>query len=185
MTDRDSAIRNYLNYLHNPASAINQAAIDAAEASVASAGDVLEKARALSRLEIAKQVDGSSLRDAFIANAASWVSDNQVTPAALRQLGVSDSDLSAAGLIVKGTRGRKGGKGSGGVKRNRTSIPDVQALIPQGRFTINDLMAKSGASVATVRKAIDLNIAAGKAINHGPLANHNNRGRAPIIFEGL
>jgi hypothetical protein len=99
-------------------------------------------------------------------------------------LGVSDADLAAAGLIVKTGRGRKAAK-VGGARRSRTSIPDVQAMIPHGRFTINDLIRASGASVATVRKAIDLHIAAGKAVSHGPDANHSNRGRAPIIFEGL
>jgi hypothetical protein len=185
MTDRDSAIRNYLNYLANPSSAINQSAIDAAEAAVASASDVLERVKALSRLDAAKHVDGSALRDGFIANAAAWATDNQVSPSAFRQLGVSESDLVSAGVVVKGVRGRKAGKTLGGPKRSRTSIPDVRAMIPHGRFTISELIRASGASVATVRKAIDLHIADGKVVSHGPDANHANRGRAPIIFEGL
>jgi hypothetical protein len=183
MAERDDDIRNYLNFLADPSTAVDPAKVAAAQHAVNNATDLLDKARALSALEAARDVNGGDLRARFLISASGWARDNQITPGALRTLGVSNTDLAEAGLISRGTAGRKAGKVAG-TARNRVSIPAVQAMIPTGRFTINDLIASTGASVATVRKAIDLDIAAGKVTALGPTTNHASRGRAPLQFDG-
>jgi hypothetical protein len=184
MTERDDAVRRYLHFLADPSTAIDHGAISAAEAAVAHATDVLDRAKAMSQLERVRQVDGSQLRAAFLVHASGWAADNAVSASVLKELGVSDRDLADAGLVSRAARGKRAGRVGSGA-RTRTNLSDVQAMIPRGRFTIKDLIGASGASVATVRKAIEASMAAGKVIEHGPVANAGSRGRAPIVYEGL
>jgi hypothetical protein len=49
-------------------------------------------------------------------------------------------------------------------------------------FTLADVMAKTGGSAATVRKAAESLCSSGELTNRGPDPTHASRGRAPFLY---
>lgn len=184
-TEDEHAVRRYLQWLADPASLRDEAAVAAAQHIIDGATDPIEKLKAVESRRRAEAVDGSELRDEFVNRARRWAATNDVSGDAFRELGVSVSDLRDAGFSVSNGGPRRssgaGATGSGG--RPRTSAADIEASIPDGRpFTISDIEAASGASNVTVRKVVAGMIEAGTVVDLGPDKQHEGRGRAPLLY---
>ncbi len=170
------AVRSYLQWLEDPDSVRDHAAIADATAASQNAHDPLDRLKALSALQALEAADGESFRVGFVSNAAAWASDNAVTPEAFAKLGVPSDVLADAGLVK--TRVIS----SSGKRRTRVNPDAVRAAVPSVAFTIADLEATSGASTATVRKVIAEMIEAGTLRDLGADRKHTGRGRAPLLF---
>lgn len=177
MSTPESAVRSYLQWLEDPDSVRDHAAIAEATSTAQNAQDPLERLKALSALQALEAVDGDSFRTGFVANAALWARENNVTPEAFAALGVPADVLADAGLVTARRAAASGGK-----RRTRVSPEAVMAAIPDRSFTIADLEAASGASTATVRKVIAEMTEAGTLRDLGPDQKHSGRGRAPLLF---
>lgn len=173
----EEAVRSYLRWLEDPTSMRDAEAIAAATEEAASAADPLDRLRALSRLQALETVDGDSFRDGFVAEAALWARENNVTPEAFVTYGIPTEVLRDAGILHDPKPARRSAK-----PRTRVSPEAVRAAIPSGPFTIAELEQASGASTATVRKVIAEMTEAGTLLDLGPDQQHSGRGRAPLRF---
>lgn len=178
MSTPEVAVRSYLQWLEDPDSVRDHAAIAEATSAASNAADPLDRLRALSALQALEAVDGDSFRAGFVDNAASWARENGVTTEAFVTIGVPNDVLVDAGLLEsRGTSGPPLRK-----RRTRISPDAVRAAIPTGSFTIAQLEQASGASTATVRKVIAEMTDAGTLRDLGPDQTHAGRGRAPLLF---
>lgn len=177
MTTAEDAVRSYLEYLKDPESIRDVAAIAEAQQTADAAQDPIERAKALSAVRRLEAVDGSAVRAGFVANAKSWVESNDIVADVLSEMGVPNDAMREAGLVAS-----KAPAAPSGRKRTRVSPDVVKAAVPSGSFSIADLEAASGASTATVRKVIAEMVDAGMLVDLGPDESHSGRGRAPLLF---
>ncbi|MBX3284192.1 MAG: hypothetical protein KF703_02515 [Actinobacteria bacterium] len=191
--DPESAVRRYLAWLDDPASAVDQEAVARAEAALAAATDPIDRLHAAAARERARAADASSIATAFVRSARAYAEAEGIPVEAFRALGVPDDVLGEAGFAVPSSRGRRGPSASG-TRRARSSAPrapqipvgQIKAVAEQmpKQFTLAQLAeAAGGGSPVTVRKAVDELIAEGRAAKLGPDANHTGPGRAPTIYE--
>lgn len=176
MSTPEVAVRSYLQWLEDPDSVRDHAAIAEANAASQNASDPIDRLKALSTLQSLRAVDGASFRAGFVQHAAAWATENSVTPEAFSTLGVPSDVLADAGLVKQRL------VSSSGKRRTRVSPDTVKEAVPSVAFTIADLEATSGASTATVRKVIAEMIEAGTLRDLGPDQKHTGRGRAPLLF---
>jgi hypothetical protein len=195
LTAAETAVRRYLQYLADPGSLRDDAAVEAAEKAVAEAGDPIEKLRALSALERAGRVDGTHLTRGFLLHARAWAEANGITVGAFQALGVPDDVLAGAGFPVGRKANRKParaaresdvvGDDSGRQRAPRTSRSTIEEHITErsGTFTIADVLQAVGGTPMTVSKVVSDLVALGTVRKLGPDPHHNSRGRAPILYE--
>ncbi len=177
----EQSVRSYLLWLDDPDALRDEAAIAKAEAAVDKATDPIDRLKALAKLEALQKVDGATYEAGFVENAKDWAETNDVSASNFAALGVPASVLSAAGFPVRG--GRRGGRARSGGRRTRTSPEAVRAAVPaKGQFTVADVIAASGASMATVRKVVGEMVAEGLVVDLGPDQGHSGRGRAPLMY---
>lgn len=187
----EDAVRRYLEWLEDPSSVVDDEAVARAEAAVAEARDPLARLHALADLEHARQVDGGSIEEDFVAHARAYAEAESIPVAAFQAAGVPDDVLRRAGFSVGGRRrsgsssaGRR--SGGGGRRAPQVSIEEVKAAalrLPK-QFTLADVAREAGGgSPQTVRKAVDDLISEGKARRIGPKPDHRGRGRAPTLYE--
>ncbi len=182
MSEAESSVRRYLQFLQDPSSARDEAAISAAQAAVDSAKDVIDRIKALAVLERASTADAEEIRSGFVLHAKAWATENGVTAAAFRQMQVPATALMEAG-VLDGSPARKGkAKGSAAARSARVGIHAIQDAIPAGDFTLSDLMERAGGSPATVRKAVEALVGTGVVERVGSDPKHQGRGRAPILY---
>ncbi len=195
------AVRRYLEFVLNPASARDEDLIASLEAQVTSETDVIAKLRLLSNLDRAKQVDGSALLDGFVRHGRRWATDNQITVAALKTIGVSPVVLAEAGFDLghgsihdrrlggpqdRTSRRSRSERASGsprprGANVSGTVVKQWALQQPQS-FTMAEAMTAVGASLMTVKKAVTELVADGKVQSNGHIARAGVRGRAPEHF---
>jgi hypothetical protein len=184
------AVRKYLEFVRDPATARDDAAISSTQAELQRTTDVLDRVRLLSKLERLEQADGEALRQGFVKHARLWSAVNHATVAAFRGLGVNDIVLAEAGFDL-GRGKRAGGKSkaaSGGIRRPRAeSVSSASirqwALSQPGSFTMAEVMAGAGGSLMTVKKVTSEMVSAHELRSLGQIANPGVRGRAPERFE--
>jgi hypothetical protein len=181
----EQAIVRYLDFLADPASARDEAAISAAREAVSRASSPLDKLKALSALERAEQVDGTHLVTAFIRHAKTWADANNVTAAAFGQMGVPDDVLRGAGLA---TGSRKGPGLTIKVARQRAAAVSQSTIVAHirtidGLFTLGDVMRATGATPNTTTTAVKAMLTQGELVSHGPDPNHSGKGRAPFLYQ--
>lgn len=189
------AVRRYLEFVLNPASARDDELISSLEAQVTAESDVVAKLVLLSDLERAKRVDGSALLDGFVRFGRRWADLNQITVGALKAVGVSPVVLAEAGFdlghgSIHDRAARKTRDASTRVaspKRQRGTnvsgtVVKQWALQQPGSFTMAEAMAAAGASLMTVKKAVTELIADGRVRSNGHIARAGVRGRAPEHF---
>ncbi len=176
----EEAVRNYLQYLDDPDSLRDDAKIAELEAAAASAGDAIERLRALDALAKANVVDGSQVRMAFVAHAKAWADGEGIDVAAFRAMGVPADVLRDAGF--GGPAPRRSRPSSDGGTRSRVTQAEIRAAVPSAPFTKKDLVATSGASIGSVTKVIDEMIASGELENRGQDPDWAGRGRVPTLY---
>lgn len=190
----ESAVRRYLAWIDDPASAVDQDAVARAEATFAAASDPIDRLHAAAARERAKAADAEAISADFIAHARTYAVAEGIPAEAFRRLGVNDSVLSEAGFAVPSSRGRRGPAAkdrahstrASGPRAPQVSVSQVKAAahrMPK-QFTLAQLADQAGGgSPVTVRKAVQELISEGRAAKLGADPNHSGRGRAPTIYE--
>jgi hypothetical protein len=188
-TSPEDAVRSYLTWLDDPSSAIDQSAVERADAEFASATDPLAKLHAAAARERARTADADALVSRFVAHAKAYADAADIPVEAFRALGVDDDVLARAGFDVP-RRGRGSAaparRSSGRPRAAQIGVGQLKAVAVQmpKRFTLAQLADKAGGgSPATVRKAVEELIAEGRAASLGPDTEHVGPGRAPTLYE--
>ena len=191
LTSPEDAVRQYLAWVDDPSSAVDQAAVDAADADFAAATDPIAKLHAAAARERARTADADALVARFVAHARAYADAAAIPVEAFRAVGVADDVLARAGFHVPSGRGRgpaaPARRNSGARPRARhipvSQLKAVAVQMPK-RFTLAHLADKAGGgSPATVRKAVEELVAEGRAANLGPDPDHRGPGRAPTLYE--
>jgi hypothetical protein len=182
--DAETAVRNYLLYLEDPAQLIDQAEMTRLRAAAKSATDPLERLRAVDGLRQLEEGGGERYREAFCAHAKAWAEANGIRPSSFREVGVDEATLRAAGFSVRGSGRRAPARRAPRSGRSMVRTDAVKAAAGRmaGTFTLADLSAASGASPMTIRKAVEELTAAGAVERLGPTPNWSQPGRAPIQY---
>jgi hypothetical protein len=182
----ETAVRSYLLYLEDPAALRDESAIAEHSKAVANATDPIDKLKALAALASASTIDEAPLRDGFVTHAKAWAEAQSVPPGAFRELKVPDDVLRAAGFTVPSSGGRQG-RAASAVRQRAKAVPveEIKAhvLAQKGTFLLADVINGAGGSQATVRKALDELIDAGKVQKLGPVPDYKGRGRAPLQYK--
>ena len=183
----EQAIRRYLQWLGDPNSIVDVAAIDAAELTARQTTDVIEKLKALSRVENLRAGDAASVRRAFLEHAKTWGAANEISAASWIRLGVPPEVLREAGIT--GNRGASRPTRSVSTRSQSSSV-SVGTIVAHvatltAPFVLAEIVDAVGGSPMTLRKAIDQLVADGVVRRLGPDSRHNGRGRAPIRYENV
>ncbi|HET6953252.1 MAG TPA: hypothetical protein VFI47_22925 [Acidimicrobiales bacterium] len=189
-TSPEDFVRQYLLFLDDPGKLRDPAEIQRRTQAVLAADDPIAKLKALAELERAATVEEEPLRKGFIDHARAWAEGEGVPAGAFRELGVPDDVLRSAGFEVP--EGRPGRTRGGSDRRNGEARPRARAvtvdqikahLLDRAEpFILADVMGAIGGSPATVRKAVDELVEAGRVVRLGVDPNHEGRGRAPIRY---
>ena len=194
-TSAEQAVRRYLAWIEDPDSAVDQDALEAAEAAFASATDPIAKLHAAAAREKAASADVSAIEHDFVVHAKAYADAEQIPASAFEALGVGVDVLKQAGFAVASpTRGRPPStssspapiRSSGAPRAPQVSVSAIKAAAAQmpKQFTLAQLADKAGGgSPVTVRKAVDELIAEGRAAKLGPAPDHQGPGRAPTLYE--
>ncbi|HWH35233.1 MAG TPA: hypothetical protein VNT56_07925 [Acidimicrobiales bacterium] len=181
----EGAVRLYLMYLEDPTKLVDETAVKKAQDAVNSAKDPLDRLQALAALDRARQADGEQLRKDFVAQASAYAEAQGIPASAFREMGVPADVLAEAGFDG-GRRRRRSSSASGRARAPRVPLEDIKAAVSRlsKRFTLAELAdAAGGGSPATLRKAVDELISAGKLTKLGPKEDHQGRGRAPTVYQ--
>ncbi|WP_421118991.1 hypothetical protein ACE2AJ_16715 [Aquihabitans daechungensis] len=193
-TSPEHAVRRYLAWIEDPSSAVDQEAVDAAEAAFAAATDPIAKLHAAAAKERAASADVSAIEHDFVVHAKAYADAEQIPAAAFAALGVGADVLKQAGFAVSPPRGRRPStssspgpiRSSGAPRAPQVSVAAIKAVAVQmpKQFTLGQLADKAGGgSPVTVRKAVDELIAEGRAAKIGPATDHQGPGRAPTVYQ--
>ena len=132
LTDEEDAVRRYLTWIEDPGSLRDEGHIADLRSKIDAASDPIEKIHLASDLHRAMQVDGTELRDRFVAVAKRWAHANGIVPEAFLQLGVPADDLRQAGFDVSGSPRRRSDVGTVGPssrRATRTSTEEIRAAL--------------------------------------------------------
>lgn len=190
----EQAIRRYLLWLNDPSSIVDSAAIDEAERVAKDTTDVIEKLKALSRVEHLRLGDSAAVKRAFLEHAKVWGDAHEISAASWIRLGVPPEVLREAGIT-----GNRGGAGRAAAARPAVARPvaaprrtaGASVTIGQivdhvktmtGPFVLTDIADQVGGSPMTIRKAMEQLVADGKVERLGTDPKYSGRGRAPIRY---
>jgi hypothetical protein len=180
----ETAVRNYLTFLSDPDSLVDQAAIKKLQADVEKAKDPVDKLRAISQLQLARGADPTIYRRGFVEHAKEWAGAEGIPTSAFEQLGVPRDVLQEAGLATKGVRGRalKAKTKVRALRRPSVKAQDLEAgiLALDEPFSVKDVSEKVGGSMLTAKAAIDRLEAQGKIMPAGE--RPGGRGRASKVW---
>ncbi|MCU1372105.1 MAG: hypothetical protein JWO77_3299 [Ilumatobacteraceae bacterium] len=192
-TSPENAVRRYLAWIEDPGSAVDQDAVEAADAAFASATDPIAKLHAAAARERAASADVSAIEHDFVVHAKAYADAEQIPASAFEALGVGADVLKQAGFAVVGGRNRRSGgsspapiRSSGAPRAAQVPMATIKAVAVQmpKQFTLGQLADRAGGgSPVTVRKAVDELIAEGRAAKLGPAPDHQGPGRAPTLYE--
>ena len=190
-TSPEQAVRRYLAWIDDPDTAVDQAAVDAAEAAFAAATDPIAKLHAAAARERAAAADVSAIERDFVVHAKAYADAQDIPASAFEALGVGVDVLKQAGFAVAARSGRMGAapapiRSAGAPRAAHVPVSTIKAVAVQmpKRFTLSQLADKAGGgSPVTVRKAVDELIAEGRVVKLGPATDHQGPGRAPTIYE--
>jgi hypothetical protein len=182
-SDPQDAVRRYLQYLADPESLVDKAAVAKLEKAVSAAKDPIDKLHALAALRKVAKVDASQIEEDFARAAAAYARNADLDRSDFAALGVPESLLSRAfGGGRRGAstgRAARGGRRASGNARGGVEAVKEAVFAMGGEFKLADLQV---ASPITVRKAVDELIEGGQVERLGPDPAHASRGRAPIVY---
>jgi hypothetical protein len=186
----ETAIRRYLQWLDDPTSIVDVAAIEAAEVAARRTTDVLEKLKALSLVERLRSGDEAAVKKAFVRHARAWGAANEISPTAWIRLGVPPEVLRQAGITGNRAAAQPSSRpaaGAGAATRVHAPAVTAKEIAEHVKslsepFVLTDIAERVGGSPMTIRKAVDQLIADGAVVRMGPVPDHDGRGRAPIRY---
>jgi hypothetical protein len=178
-----TAVSTYLTALQDPNALVNSQALADLKAKLEEATDPLE--RLMLRQELLDTQEPPSLpvlEAEFITHAKAWADESGITAKVFLIEGVSPSVLRRAGFAVPKTR--SAAKAERKPTAKRVTAEQVRAVIPAiGTFTIQQLAARSGATLATVRKIVQQQVDSGRVQQLGVDPTHQGVGRAPVLYQ--
>lgn len=176
----ESAIRNYLMALKDPASLRDDNAIEQLRARLEASTDELERLQLRQQLFETETPTADGFEDAFATHAKAWAEQHGVTARSFEAEGVAPGVLRRAGFtdVRGGRRGPRRGR-----TRTRVTKDEVRSSIPRGSFTIKGLQERSGASVAVVRDVVSEELKAKRLKDQGTDPDHKGPGRAPTLYK--
>lgn len=180
----ETAVREYLLFLEDPSTLIDQGRVEELRRTVDEATDPLDRLRALARLEAAQRPPEAGYRDAFIAHAVTWATENDVPGTTFLALGVERQVLEEAGLLRPEVGHHRVRRRRNTTRPRSTSVKEIQeaAMRRQGEFTLRQLADQVGGSPMTLRKALNELVDTGEVARLGPAAGWTGPGRAPIVY---
>jgi hypothetical protein len=185
-TTAETAVRDYLTFLSDPDSLVDNIEVTRLQEEVAELVDPIQRLMAMAALTRAQSTDPHAYEKAFIEHAKAWAKDQDVPPTAFQQMGVPRHVLEAAGIMPRTGRGRGRAKAAptkqAVTRRAAAKADELEAgiLALAEPFSIKDVTEKVGGSTITVTKAVKQLEAAGKVNGAGQRANE--RGRASRVW---
>jgi hypothetical protein len=180
----ESAVRLYLQYLANPASVVDAAAVRKAQSAVEKAKDPIDRLKAIGALERAQATDETVYRNDFVRYARAWAQEEGIPGSAFRELGVPPDVLAEAGLDgqAKGRRRSKPGTASRS-RRPAVKTEQLEAgiLALTEPFTMREVADRIGGSPITIKAALDRLVAQEKVVDAGE--RPGTRGRAAKLWK--
>ncbi|MGH8931800.1 MAG: hypothetical protein ACRDZO_14540 [Egibacteraceae bacterium] len=179
-----TAVSIYLTALQDPNALVNSQAIADLSAKLEESADPLERLALRQELFNAQEPPSLQVLEAeFITHARAWADERGISPKVFLVEGVSPTVLRRAGFAMPKARGAR-------VDRKpapkRVTAEQVLAVMPTiGTFTIQQLAARSGATMATVRKIVQQQVDGGKLQQLGADPTHQGVGRAPGLYQAM
>lgn len=177
----EEAVRSYLLAIKNPAALRDEGQLTELESALATEDDPLERVRLRAKLSRARAITPEDFEPGFVDAAAAWADANGVSTDAFVAEGVAEDVLVRAGLLAAPASRARARRPAG-----RTRVPAGQVRDEiRGQadaFTTGDIVALTGASVATVRKIIGELLEERILVEEGPDPAHEGRGRAPTLY---
>lgn len=177
--DATQTVERYFAALTDPESLVPTEAVEQVKADLEKAEGVVERLKLREELRRLEQPDTESIRDDFVAVAKEWAENLGISGESLQAEGADPEDLRRAGFNIATPRStrRPATRSS-----SRTSREEVVAAM-KDTFTTKDLMESTGASRATVSKAITEEIEAGRVERLGADESDASPGRSAILFK--
>jgi hypothetical protein len=180
----ESAVRLYLQYLADPTSVVDAAAVKQAQSAVDKAKDPIDRLKALSALERAQATDKTVYRDDFVRYARSWAQEEGIPASAFRELGVPADVLAEAGLDGQ-PKGRRRSKAGTAPRSRRPAVKTEQLesgiLALTEPFTVREVADRIGGSPMTIKVVLDRLVAQEKVVEAGE--RPGGRGRAAKLWK--
>ncbi len=179
-----TAVSTYLTALRDPNALVNRQAIADFNAKLEESADPLERLALRQELLNAHVPPSLPVLEAeFITHARAWADERGISPRVFLVEGVSPTVLRRAGFSMPKTRGARVDRKPAA---KRVTTEQVLAVMPAiGTFTIQQLAARSGATLATVRKIVQQQVDAGKLQQLGTDPTHQGVGRAPVLYQAM
>jgi hypothetical protein len=197
MPDHDvaeQAIRRYLLWLNDPNSIVDVEAIEEAEREAKETVDVIEKLKALSRVEHMRLGDSAAVKRGFLEHAKEWGDRHEISavswirlgvpPDVLREAGITGNRATAGKSPARSAAPRASSNRTGSARGANVGISQIVAHVQTmtAPFVLTDIADQVGGSPMTIRKAVDQMVADGTVERLGADPRHNGRGRAPIRY---
>lgn len=181
----ETAVRNYLTALKDPAQLQDQDKISDLENRIEKTDDHLERVLLRQELLEAQTPTLERFEEGFVTHARNWADQQGVGVDAFAEEGVPPQVLRRAGFTVRGGRGSATRRGRAAASRGRTrvSAEQIRQAIPKGTFTVKDVQGRSGASSAVVRRVIQEEVEAGNVSVVGTDPDHVGPGRSPTLYK--
>jgi len=180
----EAAVRSYLQFIEDPTSVVDAAAVKKAQSAVDKAKDPIERLKALSVLDRTKSTDGSAYRADFVRLARSWAEEEGVPASAFRELGVPAEVLAEAGLDGQ-AKGRRPSKAGTAPRSRRPAVKteelEAGILAFTEPFTVREVADRIGGSPMTIKVVLDRLVAQDKVAEAGE--RPGARGRAARVWE--
>lgn len=170
----EAAVRGYLLMLHDRSWLTAVPEYERLRQERDQAADPLERVRLDGQLRQLERALADRCEAAFVACAKQWAEAHGVTAEAFRVEGVPADVLRRAGFPLREDRARSRPASQGGRASPTTS--DIRAAMPPGRFTVDDIEQRTGASRGAVRRAIRLMLQRGEVEQVRP-ADDSTRAR--------
>jgi len=179
----ESAVRLYLQYLADPTSVVDPAAVKKAKGALDKATDPITRLKALGALERAQASDETVYRADFVRYARSWAMEEGVPASAFWELGVPADVLAEAGLNGE-PKGRRRSKAGTAPRSRRPPVKMEQLeagiLALTEPFTVREVAEGIGGSTMTIKVVLDRLVAQGKVVEAGE--RPATRGRAAKLW---
>ncbi|MBW3601952.1 MAG: hypothetical protein KY434_04530 [Actinobacteria bacterium] len=180
----ETAIRNYLVALKDPAALRDEERITRLQQSLDSSDDQLERLQLQQQILDLSNPSVERFEEEFVTHARAWADKHGISARAFSAEGVPAAVLRKAGFggVGRGRVARRGTRPAGGRGRTRVRAEDVRAAMPTRPFTVKQLQETSGASPAVVRRVVREDLEAKALEDAGVEESHAGPGRAPRLY---
>ena len=181
--EADKAVQNYLAWVQDRGSLIDQAKVDRLTSKLDAATDPIEKLKIFTELSVEQEAPEERYLQPFLEHAVEWAEENEIPVDGFQWMGVQRKHLITAGFDVKGRGGPR--------RRDTANTVTAQMVIDQvGEqsdwtfFTKPMLMELTGALPSTTTTAVATMLADEMAVQTDkPDPNHSGRGAKAIVYD--